>query len=108
MSNELPFERPLAELRNKIDELKKFGAERGIDFSDEINRLEIRYTELEREIYENLSAAQMMHLARHHARPTTLDYIPHIFTDFIELHGDRCLRTIWRLSAVWPGSTDCP
>lgn len=89
MSSELPFEKPLAELRKKIDELKKFGSEREIDFTDEIGRLEIRYKELEQEIYGNLSAAQMMHLARHHARPTTLDYIPLIFTDFIELHGDR-------------------
>ncbi|WP_276354185.1 acetyl-CoA carboxylase carboxyltransferase subunit alpha [Cohnella caldifontis] len=89
MSLELPFEKPLAELRKKIDELKKFGAERQIDFTDEIGRLELRYQELEQEIYGNLTAAQIMHLARHHARPTTLDYIPHVFTDFIELHGDR-------------------
>jgi len=89
MSSELPFEKPLAELRKKIDELKKFGSERDIDFTDEIGRLEIRYRELEQEIYNNLTAAQMMHLARHHARPTTLDFIAHIFTDFIELHGDR-------------------
>ncbi len=89
MSHELPFEKPLAELRKKIDELKKFGSEREIDFTDEIGRLESRYQELEQEIYGNLTAAQIMHLARHHARPTTLDYIPHVFTDFIELHGDR-------------------
>jgi len=89
MSSELPFEKPLAELRKKIDELKKFGSDREIDFTDEIGRLEVRYQELEQEIYGNLSASQKMHLARHHARPTTLDYIPLIFTDFIELHGDR-------------------
>jgi acetyl-CoA carboxylase carboxyl transferase subunit alpha len=89
MSNELPFERPLAELRKKIDELHKFGAEKQIDFTDEIARLEERYKQLEDELYSNLSAAQIMHMARHHQRPTTLDYIPHIFTDFIELHGDR-------------------
>jgi acetyl-CoA carboxylase carboxyl transferase subunit alpha len=89
MANDLPYEKPLAELRKKIEELKKFGAERDIDFTDEINRLEIRYQELEREIYSNLTAAQMMHLARHHSRPTTLDFIHLLFTDFIELHGDR-------------------
>ncbi len=89
MSSELPFEKPLAELRKKIDELKKFGSEREIDFTDEIGRLEVRYQELEQEIYGNLSPSQKMHLARHHVRPTTLDYIPLIFTDFIELHGDR-------------------
>jgi acetyl-CoA carboxylase carboxyl transferase subunit alpha len=89
MSNDLPFEKPLAELRKKIDELKKFGTEKQIDFTDEVGRLEQRYQELEQEIYSNLTAAQIMHMARHHARPTTLDYIPLVFTDFIELHGDR-------------------
>jgi acetyl-CoA carboxylase carboxyl transferase subunit alpha len=89
MTSELPFERPLSELRNKIEELKRFGAEKQIDFTEEIARLEERYRQLEDELYSNLSAAQIMHLARHHQRPTTLDYIQHIFTDFIELHGDR-------------------
>ncbi|XID95664.1 acetyl-CoA carboxylase carboxyltransferase subunit alpha [Paenibacillaceae bacterium WGS1546] len=89
MSSELPFEKPLAELRKKIDELKHFGAEKEIDFSDEIGRLEERYKQLEAEIYGGMNAAQIMHMARHHQRPTTLDYIPLIFTDFIELHGDR-------------------
>ncbi|MFC5704312.1 acetyl-CoA carboxylase carboxyltransferase subunit alpha [Cohnella faecalis] len=89
MSNELPFERPLAELRKKIDELKRFGAEKQIDFTDEIGRLEQRYDEQEKEIYGNLTAAQIMHLARHHSRPTSLDYINLVFSDFIELHGDR-------------------
>lgn len=89
MPHELPFERPLAELRNKIDELKKFGSEKEIDFTDEINRLELRYKQLEDELFCNLSAPQIMHMARHHQRPTSLDYIQRIFTDFIELHGDR-------------------
>jgi len=89
MSSELPFEKPLAELRKKIDELKAFGAEKQIDFTDEIGRLEERYKQLEAEIYDGMSAAQIMHMARHHQRPTTLDYIPLVFTDFIELHGDR-------------------
>lgn len=89
MSSELPFERPLAELRKKIDELKHFGNEKQIDFTDEIGRLEERYKQLETEIYDNMSAAQIMHMARHHQRPTSLDYINLVFTDFIELHGDR-------------------
>lgn len=89
MSSELPFERPLAELRKKIDELERFGSEKNFDFTDEIGRLEERYKQLEEEIYSNLSAAQIMHMARHHQRPTSLDYINAVFTDFIELHGDR-------------------
>jgi acetyl-CoA carboxylase carboxyl transferase subunit alpha len=89
MAGELSFEKPLTELRNKIDELKRFGNEKGIDFSDEILRLEQRYKQLEEELYSELSPAQKMHLARHHGRPTSLDIIGTIFTDFIELHGDR-------------------
>ncbi|WP_027087915.1 acetyl-CoA carboxylase carboxyltransferase subunit alpha [Cohnella panacarvi] len=89
MSNDLPFERPLAEHRKKIDELKKFGQEKQIDFADEIGRLEERYKQMELEIYSNLSAPQIMHMARHHQRPTTLDYIKLIFADFLEIHGDR-------------------
>lgn len=89
MSNDLPFERPLAEHRKKIDELKKFGQEKQIDFTDEIGRLEERYKQMELEIYCNLTAPQIMHMARHHQRPTTLDYIKLIFADFLEIHGDR-------------------
>jgi len=89
MSGELPFEMPLAEMRKKIDELKQFGQEKGIDFTDEIARLEERYSRLEEEIYSSISPSQKMHLARHQQRPTSLDLIQLIFTDFIELHGDR-------------------
>ncbi|WP_046215564.1 acetyl-CoA carboxylase carboxyltransferase subunit alpha [Paenibacillus wulumuqiensis] len=89
MAGEMPFEMPLVELRKKIDELKQFGQEKGIDFADEINRLEERYRQMESEIYTHISPAQKMHLARNQQRPTTLDLIPLIFTDFIELHGDR-------------------
>lgn len=89
MAGELPFEAPLVEMRKKIEELKQFGSEKGIDFSEEIARLEERYKSLEDEIYSNISPSQKMHLARHHQRPTSLDIIGLIFTDFIELHGDR-------------------
>lgn len=89
MAGELPFEMPLVEMRKKIAELQQFGEEKGIDFSDEIARLEERYRVLEEEIYTTISPAQKMHLARHHSRPTSLDLMNLIFTDFIELHGDR-------------------
>ncbi|WP_433943867.1 acetyl-CoA carboxylase carboxyltransferase subunit alpha [Paenibacillus sp. SN-8-1] len=89
MAGEMPFETPLVEMRKKIDELKQFGDEKGIDFSDEITRLEERYRELEEGIYSAISPSQKMHLARNHQRPTSLDFIQLIFTDFIELHGDR-------------------
>ncbi|MCJ8010181.1 acetyl-CoA carboxylase carboxyltransferase subunit alpha [Paenibacillus sp. KQZ6P-2] len=89
MAGELPFEKPLVEMRQKINELKQFGQDKGIDFTDEISRLEERYAELENEIYSNISPHQKMHVARHQQRPTSLDLIQLIFSDFIELHGDR-------------------
>lgn len=89
MANELPFEQPLAELKGKIEELRKFGAEKKIDFADEIAKLEERYAVLEEELYSSLTAIQKMQIARHPSRPTTLDFINAICTDFMELHGDR-------------------
>jgi acetyl-CoA carboxylase carboxyl transferase subunit alpha len=85
----LPFEKPIIELRQKIAELKKFTKEKGIDLSEEIATLEAKAERLEKEIYGNLTAWQRVQIARHPSRPTTLDYIQRIFTDFIELHGDR-------------------
>ncbi|MCU6339368.1 acetyl-CoA carboxylase carboxyltransferase subunit alpha, partial [Enterobacter quasiroggenkampii] len=69
--------------------LKRFGDEKQIDFTEEIARLEERYAKLAAEIYASISPSQKMHVARHQQRPTTLDFVQHIFTDFIELHGDR-------------------
>ncbi|GIQ69858.1 acetyl-CoA carboxylase carboxyl transferase subunit alpha [Xylanibacillus composti] len=89
MANELPFEQPLEELRSKIEELRRFGSEKQIDFSEEIARLEERYAQLQKEIFVQLVPAQKMQIARHPQRPTSLDYIQAIFDDFIELHGDR-------------------
>lgn len=89
MAGELPYEAPLTEMRKKIEELQQFGLEKGIDFTEEVNRLEERYAKLEEEVYSSITASQKMHIARHHQRPTSLDLISLIFTDFIELHGDR-------------------
>ncbi len=89
MAGEMPFEQPLVELRKKIDELRTFSQERGIDFTDEIAKLEERYLKLQEELYADISPSQRMQLARHAQRPTTLDYIQQMCTDFIEFHGDR-------------------
>lgn len=89
MAGELPFEQPLVELRAKIEELRKFGVEKQIDFSEEIAKLEQRHAQLEEELYAGMTTQQKMQIARHPQRPTTLDYIQLLFTDFIELHGDR-------------------
>ncbi|MDQ0255044.1 acetyl-CoA carboxylase carboxyl transferase subunit alpha [Evansella vedderi] len=86
---QLPFERPIVELKNKIAELKAFTQEKGIDLSGEIEKLEGRLEQLEKDIYGNLNPWERVQIARHSKRPTTLDYINRLFTDFLELHGDR-------------------
>lgn len=85
----MPFEEPLIQLRSKILELKEYTATAEVDLSAEIKSLEDRFSKLEEEIYENMKPWDRVQVARHPERPTTLDYIPLIFNDFIEMHGDR-------------------
>lgn len=86
------WERPLVELENRIKELQAFVDRRGIDLSAEIATLREKADRLREEIFANLTPWQRVQLARHPKRPTTLDYIDLIFEDFMELHGDRCVR----------------
>ncbi|HEY4100317.1 MAG TPA: acetyl-CoA carboxylase carboxyltransferase subunit alpha [Gemmatimonadales bacterium] len=88
----LEFEKPLAELERQIDELKRISGERGIDVAEEIGTLEAKLGARRDEIYRNLTPMQRVQVARHPRRPYTLDYLSSIFTDFIELHGDRLFR----------------
>ena len=83
------FEKPIIELEKKIEELKHFIAEKKIDLSSELKKLEEKLEQLKKDTYSNLSAWQKVQIARHPKRPYTLDYINLIMTDFIELHGDR-------------------
>jgi acetyl-CoA carboxylase carboxyl transferase subunit alpha len=85
----LEFEKPINELKSKIKELESFMEEKDIDLTDELESLQKRLKELKEKTYGNLSAWDRVQLARHMERPTTLDYIPHLFADFIECHGDR-------------------
>ena len=85
----LDFEKPLLELEAKINELKHFTNEKGIDFTDEIVLLEKKAREMKENIYSQLTPWQNVQIARHPARPNTLDYIKALFTDFYEMHGDR-------------------
>ncbi|NJP37010.1 acetyl-CoA carboxylase carboxyltransferase subunit alpha [Alkalicoccus luteus] len=89
MAEHLSFEKPIIELRAKITELKQFTAEKEIDLSGEIEKLEKRLEQLEEDIYGNMKPWDRVQLARHSQRPTTLDYINQLFTSFMELHGDR-------------------
>lgn len=89
MVGELEFEKPVIELRKKISELKEITKAAEVDLSDEIEKLEGRLERLEKEIYENMKPWDRVQIARHPNRPTTLDYISLLFTDFFECHGDR-------------------
>ncbi|MFD1038106.1 acetyl-CoA carboxylase carboxyl transferase subunit alpha [Virgibacillus byunsanensis] len=89
MKQVLDFEKPIVNLKDKIAELKKFTKDSDIDLSDEIRTLEKRLAVLEDDIYGNLKPWDRVQMARHQQRPTTLDYIQRLFTNFIEFHGDR-------------------
>lgn len=89
MVKTLPFEEPVVQLRDKISELKDYTSNAEVDLSTEIQHLENRLEKLENDIYINMQPWDRVQVARHPERPTTLDYISTIFTDFIELHGDR-------------------
>ncbi|PCI37738.1 MAG: acetyl-CoA carboxylase carboxyl transferase subunit alpha [Thiotrichales bacterium] len=85
----LDFEQPIAELEAKIKALRSVECNTKIDISVELNKLEKKSSHLTERVFSNLSDWQMIQLARHPQRPYTLDYIKHMCTDFIELHGDR-------------------
>ncbi len=85
----LDFEQPIVELEEKIQELKKFSGVQNLDFRHEISRLEKKLAKLQAEIFSSLTPWQRCQIARHADRPTTLDYIRMMMTEFIELHGDR-------------------
>jgi acetyl-CoA carboxylase carboxyl transferase subunit alpha len=87
--NFLDFERPIAELEAKIDELRFVGDDSVVNLNEEISRLKAKSDSLTRSIFADLTAWQITQLARHPQRPYTTDYIPRVFTDFEELHGDR-------------------
>ena len=88
-SDYLDFERPIADLDQKIEALRRIGSEQKLNLNDEITRLASKSKALTHEIFSSLSAQQVVQMARHPLRPYTLDYIQYIFTDFDELHGDR-------------------
>ena len=87
--NYLDFEQPIAELEVKIEELQLVGSDNDLNIGDEIQTLREKSTKLTEKIYSNLGAWEIVKVARHPQRPYTLDYIPRIFTEFDELHGDR-------------------
>lgn len=83
----LEFEKPIADLEAKIQEMRLMQDELGLNL--EIDKLERKVESLRKQIYDDLTRWQRVQVARHPERPYTLDYINNVFEDFIELHGDR-------------------
>ena len=85
----LDFERPIAELTSKIEELSGMGENAGVNIAEEVEKLHAKRDKLIKQIYAKVDRWQMAQLARHPDRPYFLDYVPLMFDDFQELHGDR-------------------
>jgi len=85
----LDFEKPIAELEIKIQELKDLSLNGVVQMDQEILALQTKLEKVQREVYSKLSRWQRVLLARHPKRPQSLDYIQMMTTDFLELHGDR-------------------
>ncbi|HVT34088.1 MAG TPA: acetyl-CoA carboxylase carboxyltransferase subunit alpha [Nevskiaceae bacterium] len=89
--NYLDFEQPIAELQQKIEELRFATSGSGVNLTEEISRLEQKSRQLTEDIFSRLTPWQVAQLARHPQRPYALDYIKTLFTEWEELHGDRNL-----------------
>jgi acetyl-CoA carboxylase carboxyl transferase subunit alpha len=85
----LDFEKPIVALEKKIANMKAYATEQNVDLSEEIKKHEVRLHKLMEDTYSKLTRWQKVQLSRHPDRPYTLDYIEQIFSDFLELHGDR-------------------
>ena len=85
----LEFEKPVADLEQKIEEMRAYAESNGLNLEDDIARLEKKASVLRKEIYSRLTRYQQVLLARHPQRPYTLDYITALCSYFEELHGDR-------------------
>jgi len=97
----LEFEGDIIELQGRIDELLKSAEEKGIDVSDEVRILGRKLEVLKEEIFRNLTPLEQVQVARHPKRPYTLDYVRRIFTDWIELFGDRGFRDDGAVVGGW-------
>jgi acetyl-CoA carboxylase carboxyl transferase subunit alpha len=89
MKNYLDFELPIVELKEKIVSLRTYMETTGFDLSEELVKLESKLCVLQKEVYQQMKPWDRVQISRHPNRPTTLDYIQEICTDFLELHGDR-------------------
>ncbi len=89
MATVLDFEEPIAELENKVEQLQEFSRTHDVDVTSGVELLQQRIEQTKRKIFDELTPMQRVRLARHPDRPYPQDYVQRIFTDFLELHGDR-------------------
>lgn len=89
MTTVLDFEKPIKEIQDKIEELKKISLESGMDLDKEIQTFEQQADDYMKDLYSHLSPSQKMQIARHPERPNFLDYVENMCDSFVELHGDR-------------------
>ncbi|MDQ7002959.1 MAG: acetyl-CoA carboxylase carboxyltransferase subunit alpha, partial [Ghiorsea sp.] len=89
MATYLEFERPIAEMTSKIEELSLMGDDADINIAEEVERLHKKRDDLVKRVYAKVTRSEVCQLSRHPDRPNLLDYVPLIFDDFQELHGDR-------------------
>ena len=97
----LEFERNMVEIQDRIEHLLALAERKGVDVSEELRELRARLAHLQEGSPRPLSAIEQVQVARHPRRPFTLDYVERLFTDWIELHGDRCYRDDAAIVGGW-------
>ena len=97
----MEFERDIIEVQTQIDKLLDLADRKGIDVTAEVKSLTTKLNELKEQTYKNLRPIEQVQVARHPKRPYTLDYIERVFTDWIELHGDRAFRDDEAIVGGW-------
>ena len=97
----LEFERDIVEVQAQIEKLLDLAGRKGIDVTAEVELLRAKVSELKKQTYDNLRPIEQVQVARHPQRPYTLDYIERIFTDWLELHGDRAFRDDEAIVGGW-------
>ena len=86
------FEKPIEELELQLENIKKTADKTKLDLTASVKELQDKIQKAKQEIYANLTGWQRVQISRHADRPYTLDYIEHVFTDFMEMHGDRNVK----------------
>ena len=97
----LEFERDIVEIQGQIEKLLDLADRKGIDVSEEVGVLSEKLQTLKEQTYDNLRPIEQVQVARHPQRPYTYDYVERIFTDWIELHGDRLFRDDEAIVGGW-------